>query len=186
MSKLPEVLNTQIVTSSRLFKVEEMQLRFSNGVERTYERLVNQGYGAVLVVALTKQQELVLVNEYAGGLQEYVLAFPKGAIDAGEGPLEAANRELKEEAGFGAHKLEVLTSFSLAPNHMQHKMYLVLAQDLYPCSLEGDEPEPLEVILHPLKQWKHLLAAPSFHEARSIAALFLANEKLTANSSSTL
>ena len=54
MRQKPTVLAREIVASSRLFRVEELQLRFSNGVERTYERLVGKGsgYGAVMIVAL--------------------------------------------------------------------------------------------------------------------------------------
>ena len=54
MRQKPTVLAREIVASSRIFHVEEVQLRFSNGVERTYERLVGRGtgYGAVMVVAM--------------------------------------------------------------------------------------------------------------------------------------
>lgn len=178
MSQLPIITQQTQLAASRLFCIEELQLRFSNGVERTYERLVSKGYGAVLVVAINANNEFVLIKEYAGGMHDYVLAFPKGAIDKGETPLEAANRELQEEAGFAAKKLEVLAEVSLAPNYMGQKMALILAQDLYPSRLEGDEPEPLEVSFHSIDAWQQLLMVTSFHEARSIAAMFLALQKL--------
>lgn len=178
MPKRPNILKKTSLARSRLFEIEELKLRFSNGVERTYERLASKGRGAVLIVALTDKQELVLIREYAGGMHEYVLAFPKGAIDKGETALEAANRELQEEAGFAATRLEVLAEVSLAPNYMGQKMTLVLAEGLYPSRLAGDEPEPLEVNLYPLASWRELLAEPSFHEARSIAAMFLALHKI--------
>ena len=58
MREKPQVLAREIVASSRLFRVEELQLRFANGVERTYERLVSKGsgYGAVMVVAMLDGQ----------------------------------------------------------------------------------------------------------------------------------
>lgn len=178
MPKRPKILQQQIVAESHLFKVEELHLEFTNGTRRTYERLVSQGLGAVMIVALNEQQEVVLIREYAGGFHDYVLTLPKGLIDPGEDALAAANRELKEETGYGAKRLELLTQLSLAPNYMGHKMHVVLARDLYPCKLEGDEPEPLEVVLHPLQDLNTLMAKDDFHEARSIAALFLTREKL--------
>ncbi len=178
MPTRPKILQSKVVATSRLFKVEELQLEFSNGVERTYERLVSQGQGAVMIVAVNEQEELVLIREYAGGFHDYVLTFPKGLIDPGEDALTAANRELKEEAGYGAHQLELIARLSLAPNYMGHKMDVVLARGLYPCKLEGDEPEPLEVVLHPLEDWHKLISNIDFHEARSLAALFLTREKL--------
>ena len=54
MRQKPTVLASEIVASSRLFRVEQLQLRFANGVERTYERLASKGtgYGAVMIVAM--------------------------------------------------------------------------------------------------------------------------------------
>ncbi len=104
MREKPQVLAREIVASSRLFRVEELQLRFANGVERTYERLVSKGsgYGAVMVVAMLDAEHAVLVEEYCAGTDGYQLSLAKGLIEPGEDVLVAANRELKEEAGFGA------------------------------------------------------------------------------------
>lgn len=178
MPNRPEILESKVVATSRLFKVEELKLKFTNGVQRTYERLVSQGSGAVMIVAVNDKEELILIREYAGGFHDYVLTFPKGMIDPGEDALTAANRELMEETGYGAHQLELITRLSLAPNYMGHKMDVVMARNLYPCRLEGDEPEPLEVVSHPIKNWEELVSNVDFHEARSLAALFLVREKL--------
>nr|GFD07834.1 hypothetical protein [Tanacetum cinerariifolium] len=127
----------------RLFRVEEV--RFSNGVERVYERLVGRGngYGAVMIVAMLDAEHAVLVEEYCGGTDEYELSLPKGLVEPGEDVLAAANRELKEEAGYGARQLEHLTELSLSPGYMSQKIQVVLATDLYEERLPGDEPEPM-------------------------------------------
>src|SRR5471032_2027526 len=85
MRQKPTVLAREIVASSRLFRVEELQLRFANGVERTYERLVGRGngYGAVMIVAMIDADHAVLVEEYCGGTDEYELSLPKGLIEPG-------------------------------------------------------------------------------------------------------
>lgn len=170
----PEILAKQVVAQSRLFTIEAMDLSFSNGEKRTYERMKPSGRNAVMMVPVTEQGDLLLVREYAAGTERYELGFPKGLIDAGETPFDAADRELKEEIGFGARKLTPLKDVVLAPSYFSSKMTLFIAEDLYSEQLEGDEPEPLEIIRWPLAQAEELLTHLDFCEARSITALLLA------------
>ena len=97
MDKKPQILHRSLVAESRLFRIESLDLRFSNGVERTYERLVPGGGGAVMVVALLDDDTVALIREYGGGIEDYTLTLPKGAVDMGESLRDASNRELQEE-----------------------------------------------------------------------------------------
>lgn len=128
----PEILAKQTVAQSRLFSIESLDLRFSNGEERTYERMKPSGRNAVMMVPITEQGDILLVREYAAGTERYELGFPKGLIDPGEQPNDAAVRELKEEIGFGANKLTPLKEVILAPSYFSSKMTLFIAEDLYP------------------------------------------------------
>ena len=100
----PEILAADIVAQSRLFKIEQLELRFSNGELRTYERMRGSGRGAVMIIACPDQQHLYLVREYCAGTHDYQLGFPPGLSDPGEDVLSAANREVQEEIGFGARR----------------------------------------------------------------------------------
>lgn len=170
----PEILAKQTVAQSKLFSIESLDLKFSNGELRTYERMKPSGRNAVMMVPITEQGDILLVREYAAGTERYELGFPKGLIDQGETPNEAAVRELKEEIGFGARKLTPLKEVILAPSYFSSKMTLFIAEDLYPEQLEGDEPEPLDIVRWPLTQGEELLTHLDFCEARSITALLLA------------
>ncbi|WP_298440609.1 ADP compounds hydrolase NudE [uncultured Ferrimonas sp.] len=174
----PEILSNQLVAQSRLFKVEQLELRFSNGERRTYERMRGGSSGAVMVVPMIDAEHMLLVREYAAGTHSYELGFPKGLIDPGEVAADAANRELQEEIGYGARTLQPLQQVALAPSYFSSKMDIFLAQDLYPSRLQGDEPEPLEVVKWPIADIDGLLAQSDFSESRSITALFLARKRL--------
>lgn len=178
--KKPEILHTEIIARSRLFQIEQMHLKFSNGVERQYERMKGGSRGAVMIVPV-HQGQMLLAREYAAGTDNYELGFPKGLIDPGESPIEAANRELQEEIGFGANKLTLLKELSLAPGYFSSKMQIFLAEDLYESRLEGDEPEPIDVVPWPLSDWEALLDNIDFSESRSVSALFLAQKYLYPN-----
>ena len=177
MAKKPTILNKTTIATSRLFCIESLELQFSNGEQRCYERLArNSQGGAVLIVPMLDVETVLLVREYSAGVHRYELGLPKGKTDAGESFLDAANRELKEEIGFGARSLHHLSSFSLAPSYLEHMTEIIIAQDLYAEKLEGDEPEELEVIPWKLSDINGLLATGECTEARSIAALFMTLE----------
>ncbi|MGH8055216.1 MAG: ADP compounds hydrolase NudE [Stenotrophomonas sp.] len=160
------------------FRQEHLDLEFSNGERRHFQRLVSGGHGAVVVVPMLDDETVLLVREYAAGLHRYELGLVKGRIDAGENPLQAADRELKEEAGYGARQLDVLRSLTLAPTYMSHQSWLVVARDLYPERLPGDEPEELEVVPWKLADLDKLMLRDDFSEGRSLAALFIVREWL--------
>jgi len=173
MSKKPEILESNIVAKSRLFKIEEMHLRFSNGEERRFERIHGWSHGSVMMVPMLDDKTMLLVREYAAGVGEYILGFPKGAMDPNEDLYVTANRELKEEVGYGANDIIHVCKFATSPGYHTSVMQLVIAKDLYPEKHQGDEPEPLEVIPWSLDKLEELLVHPEFYESRSIAALLL-------------
>lgn len=175
---LPKILKVRTIARTRVFHIEELELEFSNGRVVTYERARGAAHGSVLIVPLKDQDTLLLIREYCTGLERYELAFPKGLIDAGETALEAANRELKEEVGYGARRLTPLMNMSIAPGYHSHVTQAVIAEDLYPASLEGDEPEPVEVVEWPVNDIQGLLQRDDFTEARSIAAFYLTRDYL--------
>jgi len=179
--KKPTIHQKQIVASSRLFNIEQLDLEFSNGEKRQYERLVNRGDGAVLIVPMLDDDTVLLIREYAGGTHRYELGLPKGKIEKGEEILHAANREIMEEVGYESAKLTHIKAVSLAPQYMQHYTQVVLAQDLNPRREEGDEPEELEVVPWKLSELETLLERDDFTEARSIAALFMVRNYLSQN-----
>jgi ADP-ribose diphosphatase len=172
MSKKPEILNITKLAQTKVFGIEGVHLKFSNGEERDFERL-QLHHGAVLVIPEPEPGVVWLAREYAAGVDQYELGFPKGLVDKGEDMLSAANRELQEELGYGAKKLTFLKTVTLAPSYMGHLTHIILAQDLYPSRLEGDEPEPIEIVPWRIDNINELLARKDFTDARSIAAIFM-------------
>ncbi|GGY50975.1 ADP compounds hydrolase NudE [Bacterioplanes sanyensis] len=178
MDKKPEILARHRLAETRLFRIESMDIRFSNGVERTYERLVPGGTGAVMMVALFDDDRFAMIREYGGGVEDYTLTLPKGAIDLGESMRDACLRELQEEIGYGANEFIHLKKISLSPSYMSGGIDLVLVRNLYPSKLEGDEPEPLELVEWRLSQLPELFARNDCNEGRVLAALALTQQFL--------
>ena len=171
---VPEIKAIRTVAKTRFFRIEELDLRFENGVERTYERLPGVGTAAVIVVPVNDRGEVLLIREYCAGFHEHQLTLVKGASERDESLEDAANRELKEEIGMGARDIRFVKRINIAPGHMGFTINVMLATDLYPERLPADEPEPPEVVPWPVDRLDELLHGPEFREARAIAALYLA------------
>ncbi|MGF1545852.1 MAG: ADP compounds hydrolase NudE [Thiotrichales bacterium] len=178
MSKHPQIERRELIARTRLFHIEQLDIVFGNGRQVSYERLVTGGLGAVLAVPMLDANTALLIREYSAGTDRYELALPKGRMEPGETPEQAANREMTEEIGYAARRLTPLTRLSLAPAYMAHAIHLVLAEDLYPERAQGDEPEPLEVVPWPLDQLLELSLREDCSEARSIAALYMVRDYL--------
>lgn len=172
MAAKPRILEQRLVAQTRIFRVEEIDLAFSSGNRRCFERIIG-GRGSVLIAPMPDARTLLLIREYAAGTDRYELGFPKGIVEPGEDPLAAAGREIREEIGFSSRDLRLVRNLSLAPGYIRHETHLVLARELYPERAQGDEPEPIEVVPWDLDNLDALLERDDFMEARSIAALFL-------------
>ncbi len=184
MPEKPTITKLATVARSRIFRLETVDLEFANGEKRQYERIRGnrRAKGSVMIVPMLSDDELLLIREYYVGVDEYVLGFPKGLIDPDEALFSAANRELQEEVGYAANQFETLGRYSAQPGYSADRMAIVLARDLYPARLQGDEPEEIEVVPWRLSQVDQLLEQPDFHESRSVVALLLLERALHAAS----
>src|ERR1700674_4380937 len=102
----PQILSMRTAARSRLFHIESVQLKFANGSHREFERIAaGPRAGTALVVAMPDPTTVLLVREYAVGLDRFELTLPMGRIEPGESAIAAANRELMEETGFSAARM---------------------------------------------------------------------------------
>jgi ADP-ribose diphosphatase len=175
----PQILSVRTAARSRLFHIESVQLKFSNGNRREFERIAaGPRPGTALVVAMPDSATVLLVREYAVGLDRFELSLPMGRIEPGESALAAANRELMEETGFRAASLRPLHTLTLAPGIFGYQAEIILATELTPCALDGDEPEPLELVYWPISRLDQIANTGEISEARTLSALFLARSIL--------
>lgn len=176
--RLPVIHARKERDAGNKYKVEQLDLEFSNGERRLYFRMQTSGLGSVIIVPMLDDKTVLLAREYAAGLHHYEVGLPKGRLEHGESIIEAAQREMKEEIGYGANRIQELTELSLAPGYMTHITHIVLARDLYEEKLEGDEPEELDVIPWPIDDLRSLTAREDCTEGRTIAALYIARDHL--------
>jgi len=178
MMKNPDIINIQTLAASKLFQIEALDLAFSNGQRAQYERIVTPLKHAVIIVPMLTPETLLLTQEYQVGSEQYGLTFPKGKVDPGETPQQAAIREMREEIGYTGKTLQALGTVDSMPGYIQHQTHFYVAQQLTPAPLSsGDEPEPLPIISWPIAEIDALIEDPRFTDARNLAILLLVQKK---------
>lgn len=127
---------------------------------------------AVTLVPVTPQGEIVFVRQYRHSVGQTLLELPAGKVEEGESPEAAAHRELMEETGYQAGKLERLLEFYVAPGYSQERMVIFLAQDLTPGEAHPDFDEVIEVVRFPEEEVIRRLREGWFRDGKTIAGLF--------------
>lgn len=138
--------------------------------------------GAVGMVALTDDGDVILVRQWRHAPGLALLEIPAGAISGGEDPCDCACRELAEEIGFVPRRLELLTTMYTAPGYVGEAIHLYLARDLVAEDADGDEDENLQVVAMPFADAMEACHDGRICDGKSIAALMLARDVLQSES----
>ena len=125
-------------------------VRLPNGKHATRE--VIRHPGAVAVVPMTEDGNVILVRQYRYPFAQVMLEIPAGKLDPGEDPLDCATRELTEETGYAAAEIVSLGVFYPSVAILDEKIHLYLARGLTFCATNPDDDEFLHVEQRPLKE----------------------------------
>ncbi|MBI4394413.1 MAG: NUDIX hydrolase [Euryarchaeota archaeon] len=130
----------------------------------------------VIVLALTRRREVVLVKQFRPAVRESTLEFPSGQMNADEMPEDAAARELLEETGYTARTYTYLGRYKALTSRNGSKQHVFVAEDASPTG--HHEPERgIQVILATLPELKNRVASGEFDVFQYLGALVLADWK---------
>jgi|NGEPerStandDraft_6_1074524.scaffolds.fasta_scaffold07536_2 8-oxo-dGTP pyrophosphatase MutT (NUDIX family) len=129
-----------------------------------------------MVIALTKQGEVVLVRQYRHGAQKVILELPGGAMEAcDENPLQAARRELMEETGYASDNFVQIGCVSPNPANQTNLIYSFLALDAEKVSDQAlDDTEDMEVVLKPLQEVITMAKNSELFQSLQVSTVFFA------------
>ncbi len=148
------------------------RVRLPNGSETTRE--VVEHADAVTIVPVDEDGNVVLVRQYRHALGVSLLELPAGAIDEGEEPAVAAQRELREETGLAAGRLVLLGGFYSAPGFLTEYLHLFLGTELTPSPLEPDSDEFVEVVRIPVAELQAMIARGDVLDSKTMAGVAMA------------
>ena len=147
----------------------------------TFEREVVRHPGAVSVVPLHEDGDVVLVRQYRAPIDQMVLEIPAGKRDVHDEPLEAtARRELVEEVGLSPGRLELLARFHNSIGFCDEESFVFLGTQLSeaPLDRQGIEESHMEIVRVPLTRTAAMIAAGEITDAKTVIGLTLALQHL--------
>ena len=171
----PEVLSSEEVYRGRLIGVARDTVREAG---KTYVREVVRHPGGAAVVAYFEDGTVALVSQYRHPTVRYLLELPAGKLDPGERPEETAAREMEEELGVVAGRLEQLTEFYTTPGFCAEKLWVFLATDLSETARRCEDDEIIEVVRLPFARALEMIASREIEDAKTIIGLLLAARRL--------
>lgn len=175
-----EVLSTERAFEGHVIQVYIDQIRLPDGRTARWERVVHPG--AVGMVPLTDDGEVIMVRQYRHAVRGVILEIPAGKLDPGEPPVECAERELAEEIGMRAAEMLPLAEFFNSPGYSDERFYLYLARGLTPFEAQGEDDEFLELVRIPLESALDLISSGRIRDAKSIIGLTLARSLVEGSS----
>jgi ADP-ribose pyrophosphatase len=167
-----QVLDSQIVYRGRSLEVRRDRVRLAGGQETALDVVVHAG--AVTLVPFDEEGHLWFVRQYRHSAGSILLELPAGTLEAGEPPQACAERECREEIGMAPARLTHLGEGFLAPGYSTEYMHFYLATGLTAAPLAADSDEDITVQRIRPDQVRSLIAAGELRDAKSLAALFLA------------
>ena len=171
-----EFLRSETLLKGRAFAIRRDTLKAPDGRETKFD-IIEHG-GSVIIVPIDKDDNLLFVRQYRHAAGMDLLELPAGTLEEGEDPAVCAAREIREETGFAADKIEKIGDFYLAPGYSTDFMHVYLARDLRHDPLEADEDEFLSVDSFPFAKAIQMAERGEMPDAKSLAALLLARSHL--------
>lgn len=176
--ELPKLINSQKVFSGRVFNVTVDTVREG---ELTYQREVVHHHGSAVILPVFDDGTVALVRQYRHPAVRYLLEAPAGTLADGERPEDGAARELQEELGLTAGRLEKLSEFFVSPGFCEEKMWVFLATELTEGQQNPEEDEVLEVVRLPIDDALEMISSSEIQDAKTIIALMLAAPRVGAS-----
>jgi ADP-ribose pyrophosphatase len=171
----PQIIDSRTVYEGKVFKVTVDTIREGSV---TYQRDVVRHSGSAVILPVFSDGTVALVRQYRHPAVKYLLEIPAGTLEHGETPEEGAARELEEELGCVAGRMEKLSEFFVSPGFLEEKMWLYLATELTQTKQRLEEDELIELVRVPMRQALEMISDGEIQDAKTIIGLLLAAPRI--------
>ena len=175
MADTPEFIDSKKIFEGRVFDVTVDTVR-EHG--QTYVRDVVRHPGSAVILPVFDDDTIALVKQYRHPAVKYLLELPAGTLNDRERPEVGAARELEEELGLVAGRMEKLSEFFISPGFLSEKMWLYLATELRETQQRLEDDEAIEIVRLPIDRALQMITENEIEDAKTIIGLLLAAPRL--------
>ena len=168
-------MNTEItVKSEKIFEGKIINLRVDT-VELTNQkyakREIVEHKSAAAILAINENNEMLLVKQYRKAIEDFLYEIPAGVLNIAEEPVDGAIRELEEETGYVAGKIDLVFEFYTSPGFSNEKVFLFKAEDLVFTSTKFDEDESIETIAVSKDEARKMLDSGKITDSKTLISI---------------
>ena len=176
-STVEKTLSSKLIFDGKVIHLHLDDIELPNGKTGFREYCTHNG--AVCVIPITDNGEVICVRQYRYAIGKHLLEIPAGKLDSiDEDPNDAVRRELREETGAIAGKLTYLGLYYGSPALINEKIYMYLAEDLSFGECDPDDDEFLEIIKIPLNELYDMVLRGDIEDGKTQSAVLRAYELL--------
>ncbi len=165
-----ETLSSKTIYTGKVFDVRVDEIR-EGDIEYAREIVVHKG--SCVIVPVFADGTVALVRQYRHAAGKELLELAAGTLEVGEDPLTGAIRELEEEIGVTAGKIEKLTEFFISPGFVTEKMHVFLATDLTDVGQKLEADEILTVERHSFSELLEMIRTGEIEDAKTIIGIMM-------------
>ena len=171
MNLFEKLISSESKYKGKVLSMREDLIELPNGATSTRE--VVEHNGAVGVVPLTQNNEIIFVRQFRSGIREITIELPAGKLEKGEDPLECGKRELKEETGFDAKSFTKLTQTATSPAILEEIIHIYLAQGLTSGETNPDDDEFVETVVYSINDAVDMVKTGKINDGKTIIGILL-------------
>lgn len=179
MKKFEEkTISSERIYEGKIINLKVDEVSLPNG--KTSKRELIEHPGAVAIVAITPENKLIMVEQYRKALERSIIEIPAGKLEKGEAPEFTAMRELEEETGYTADKLELIQTFSTSPGFADEVIHLFLAVGLKKSTSGAvlDDDEFVELLEVSIEEAEQMMKDNRIYDAKTAFAILWAKQNI--------